>query len=198
MNMIYYYLRRVKMLMSLKNLIIRMKLKSCGKYISVAKNARVVNGNYVIVGDNFIMDEFAEINCNPINTPPSTRPSLIIGNNVHLSKHCCIGCSNKIVLGDDVRLAPYCHITDRNHVYKDINIPIWKQPSESPGAVFIGEQTWLGFGVQVMPGVNIGKHCVIAAGSIVTKDIPDYSVAIGIPAKVIKTYNFETRQWERI
>lgn len=70
MNMIYYYLRRVKMLLSLKNLIIRMKLKSCGKYISVANNARVVNGNYVIVGDNFIMDEFAEINCNPINTPP--------------------------------------------------------------------------------------------------------------------------------
>lgn len=196
MNKVYYYLRRVKMLLSLKNLIIRLKLKSCGKHISVAKNARIVNGNYVIIGDNFIMDEFAEINCIPINS--QITPSLIIGNDVHLSKHCCIGCSNKIVLENDVRLAPYCHITDRNHVYKDISAPIWKQPSESPGPVFIGEQTWLGFGVQVMPGVNIGKHCVIAAGSIVTKDIPDYSVAIGIPAKVIKTYNFDTQQWEKL
>lgn len=56
----------------------------------------------------------------------------------------------------------------------------------------------VGFGVQVMPGVTIGRHCVIAAGSIVTKDIPDYCVAVGAPAKVVKKYNVETKKWEKI
>lgn len=193
---IAYYIKRLKKLVSLKNLIARLKLKSCGKYLDISNKARLVNLKYVDIGDSFIMDEFAEICCNPINN--EIVPSLVIGNNVHLSKHCCIGCSNKIVLENDVRLAPYCHITDRNHVYTDVNIPIWRQTSESPGPVIIGQQTWLGFGVQVMPGVSIGKHCVIAAGSIVTKDIPDYSVAIGSPAKVIKKYNFDTQKWERV
>jgi acetyltransferase-like isoleucine patch superfamily enzyme len=192
---IAYYIKRLQKLVSLKNLIARLKLKSCGKYLNISNKARLVNLKYVEVGDNFIMDEFAEIYCNPINN--EIVPSLVIGDNVHLSKHCCIGCSNKVVLENDVRLAPYCHITDRNHIYTDVNKPIWKQPAESPGPVIIGQQTWLGFGVQVMPGVSIGKHCVIAAGSIVTKDIPDYSVAIGSPAKVIKQYNFDTQEWER-
>ena len=94
--------------------------------------------------------------------------------------------------------APHVHVTDRNHTYEDISIPISRQPAVSDGPVLIGRETWLGYGVQVMPNVRIGRHCVIAAGSIVTKNIPDYSVAVGIPAKVIKKYNFETSQWEKI
>lgn len=187
------------MLLSYRSWIVKFKFQSCGQHLFVAGKARIVTGGgNIVVGDNFIMDEFAEICCNPIENKTDCQPKLIIGNNVHLSKHCCIGCSNMIVLENDVRLAPYCHITDRNHVYKDIYTPIWKQPTESPGPVVIGEQTWLGFGVQVMPNVKIGKHCVVAAGSIVTKDIPDYSVVTGIPAKVIKRYNFEKSIWEKV
>lgn len=195
MDIAYYY-ARLKMMLSFRNLMVRYRLKSCGKNLHVSRKARLVNLNYVVVGDNFRMDEYAEIYCNPING--KMTPSLVIGSNVYLAKHCCIGCSNRVVLEDDVLFAPYCHITDRNHVYTDIDVPIWKQPSESPGPVVIGSQTWLGFGVQVMPGVTIGRHCVIAAGSIVTKDIPDYCVAVGAPAKVVKKYNVETKKWEKI
>ncbi|WP_317259024.1 DapH/DapD/GlmU-related protein [Parabacteroides sp. AD58] len=61
----------------------------------------------------------------------------------------------------------------------------------------MGDESWLGYGSQIMLGVTIGKHCVIAAGTIVTKDIPDYSIAVGMPAKIIKQYNFETSKWEK-
>lgn len=64
--------------------------------------------------------------------------------------------------------------------------------------MFIGKESWLGYGVQVMPNVKIGKHCVIAAGSIVTRNIPDFSVAVGIPAKVIKKFNLESQKWKKI
>lgn len=195
MNIRYYFLR-LQQFLSYKSFIVKSRLKSCGKFLSVSKKTRLVNLKYVSVGNNCIIDEYAEIYCNRISR--DIEPSLTIGNDVHISKHCCIGCSNSITLGDDVRLAPYCHITDRNHVYNDINIPIWKQGSVSPGPVFIGNHTWLGFGVQVMPNVKIGRHCVVAAGSVVTRDIPDYCVAVGMPAKIIKQYNTETKSWEKV
>ena len=62
----------------------------------------------------------------------------------------------------------------------------------------IGEGSWLGTKVTVVGNVHIGKHCVIGANSVVTKNIPDYSIAVGIPARVVKQYNFETKCWERI
>ena len=120
---IRYYFQRLQQLLSYKSFIAKYRLKSCGRFFSVSKKTRLVNLKYVSVGNNCIIDEYAEIYCNRIKH--DIEPSLIIGNDVHISKHCCIGCSNSITLGDDVRLAPYCHITDRNHVYNDITIPIW-------------------------------------------------------------------------
>lgn len=124
-------------------------------------------------------------------------PRLVIGRNVGIGRYSIIGCSNTIILEDDVLLAPHCHITDRNHRYDIIDMPIWRQPIVMPDPTIIKSQSWLGFGVQVMPGVTIGRHCVIAAGSVVTKDIPDYCVAAGNPAKIIKKYNPETSKWEK-
>lgn len=109
-----------------------------------------------------------------------------------------IGCDFKIIIGDDVIFAPHVHISDHNHSFKDISIPIWAQGITSKGPIEIGEGSWLGFGCQVMSGVKIGKHCVIAAGAIVTKDIDDYCVAGGNPAKTIKRYNPETKKWEKV
>jgi len=64
--------------------------------------------------------------------------------------------------------------------------------------VHIGEGTWLGTNVVIVGSISVGKQCVIGANSVVTKDIPDYSVAVGIPAKVIKRYDFEQQQWVKI
>ena len=66
------------------------------------------------------------------------------------------------------------------------------------GKVVIGEGTWLGTNVVVVGNVRVGKHCVIGANSVVTKDIPDYSVAAGIPCRVIKRYDFEKEEWVRV
>ena len=114
-----------------------------------------------------------------------------------MGKYNDFGCSNKIIIGNDVITAPFVHITDRDHSYEDITVPIMYQSANSKGAVVIKDGTWLGFGVQIMSGVTIGKQSVIAAGSIVTKDIPDYCVAVGNPARVIKKYNLDTQKWEK-
>jgi acetyltransferase-like isoleucine patch superfamily enzyme len=86
------------------------------------------------------------------------------------------------------------YITDQNHGYEDITIPISKQ-SQPERAVSIGDGSWLGHGSVVLPGVTIGRHVVIGANSVVTKDIPDFSVAVGVPAKVIRRFDESRQEW---
>ena len=102
--------------------------------------------------------------------------------------------TKKIILEKDVLTADRVYISDNLHGYSDIYMPIKNQPIIQHGEVVIGEGSWLGENVCVL-GAKIGKHCVIGANSVVTRDIPDYSVAVGAPAKIIKRYDFTTETW---
>lgn len=161
----------------------------------VLNQCRFKNLKWMTAQEGLVVCDNVEICLN--KAAKEVTPKLICGKNVKFGRHSIIGCSNTIILEDDVRLAPHCHITDRNHLYEDPETPIWRQPISMPGPTIIGSQSWLGFGVQVMPGVKIGRHCVIAAGSVVTRDIPDFCVAAGVPAKVIKRYNEGKGIWEK-
>ncbi|MBR4388623.1 MAG: acyltransferase [Prevotella sp.] len=121
-----------------------------------------------------------------------------------IGDYCSIGIRNsfaaidKVQIGNNVLFAGYVHITDHSHGYEDINLPVKKQKLISKGPVIIEDDCWLGFGCEILSGVHIGKHSIVAARAVVTKDVPDYSIVAGNPAKIIKKYNFETRQWERV
>jgi acetyltransferase-like isoleucine patch superfamily enzyme len=105
----------------------------------------------------------------------------LIGRGSHIVGHF------SVEIGDDIQTGPYVYITDQNHVYEDPDLPIGAQwPVES--SVFIGSGSWLGTGVVVLPGSHIGRNVAIGAGSVVTGEIPDHSVAVGAPAKVVKRY----------
>lgn len=82
--------------------------------------------------------------------------------------------------------AGYVHITDHSHGYEDINTPISNQPLVSKGTVIIEDDCWLGFGCEILSGGHIGKHSIVAAKAVVTKDIPPYSIVAGNPARIIK------------
>ena len=164
-------------------------------YATFGKRVRVVNPRYIKWGGQISLDDDVELCVN--SNIPGITPQLIIGNRVHFGKMNRIGCDNKIIIEDDVLFAPHVHISDRNHGFEDLNTPITRQRIETKGPVVIGAETWLGFGSQVMSGVTIGKHCVIAAGAIVVKDVPDYCIVGGNPAKILKRYNPTTNQWEK-
>ena len=99
-----------------------------------------------------------------------------------------------VYIGNHVRLAQNVVISALNHNYQDVEIPISKQ-GVNTSEVYIGDETWIGANAVILPGVFIGKHCVVAAGSVVTKNIPSYSVVAGNPAKVIKVFNQESNKW---
>jgi acetyltransferase-like isoleucine patch superfamily enzyme len=112
---------------------------------------------------------------------------------ITIGERCVIGRGNAIVgrcsihIGDDVTTAPNVYITDHNHSYDDVTLPIGKQwPTEEP--VRIGSGCWLGTGVVVLPGADIGRNVTVAAGSVVRGTIPDFSVVAGVPAKVVRRH----------
>ena len=113
---------------------------------------------------------------------------------VSIGDRCLIGRGSGIVghfaidIGDDVWTGHHVYITDQNHGYEDIHRPISAQ-TQPERAVRIGDGSLLGFGTVVLPGVTIGRHVVIGANSVVTSDIPDFSVAVGAPARVIRRFD---------
>jgi acetyltransferase-like isoleucine patch superfamily enzyme len=101
-----------------------------------------------------------------------------------------IGLHNTIIgpvtIGDHVNLAQGVTITALNHNFEDITLRI-DQQGVSTNTVTISDDVWIGTNVVVLPGVTIGTHSVVAAGAVVTKDVPPYTIVAGVPAKVIKT-----------
>ena len=125
------------------------------------------------------------------------KPSLDIKKGATIGRFSHIVALRKVVIGENVLIAEKVYISDNMHEYRDITKPIVAQPIVHKGNVCIGKNSWIGENVAII-GVSIGTHCVIGANSVVTQDIPDYSVAVGSPAKVIKRYNFDNNEWENI
>jgi acetyltransferase-like isoleucine patch superfamily enzyme len=116
---------------------------------------------------------------------------------VRIGDRCLIGRGSGIVghfsidIGNDVWTGHYVYITDQNHGYENTDLPI-SQQTQIERAVSIGDGSWLGAGTVVLPGANIGKHVAVGANSVVTGTLPDYCVAVGSPARVIKQYSKES------
>jgi acetyltransferase-like isoleucine patch superfamily enzyme len=123
---------------------------------------------------------------------------LILGDNVSIGMGCSISAAIRVELQDHVLVARNVYISDHAHAFEDINIPIANQGITQLKPVVIGAGTWLGQNVCVLPGVTIGKHCVIGANSVVNSSLPDYCVAAGTPARIIRQYNPQTKKWDRV
>ena len=109
-----------------------------------------------------------------------------LGKYSYIGSYSVIGVNEKIQIGDNVMIADHFSARDTDHNFANVNIPM-KNQGYSTHPIAIEDDVWIGHGVIVTSGVKIGKGSVIAAGSVVTKDILSYSIAGGVPAKVIKT-----------
>lgn len=124
-------------------------------------------------------------------------PIIRIHEGVSIQQNLHLTCANRIEIGKNTAIAANVTITDIHHPYTDVNLPIELQNIEVKEVV-IGEDCKIYNGAVILPGVHIGKHVTIGANSVVTHNIPDYSVAVGAPAKVIKQYDFDKKEWIRL
>ena len=160
-----------------------------GKGSKIRRRSRidVLPFNKFILGNDSTIEDFCTIN-NGVG-------DVIIGNNS------LIGMGNTIIgpieIGNNVIFAQNIVASALNHEYRDIHTPILEQKILTC-KITVEDDCWIAANVVITSGVTIGKHSVVAAGAVVTKSISPYSVAVGNPAKVIKKFNFETNEWEKV
>ena len=117
--------------------------------------------------------------------------SVRMGKGSEIGERCRISIANSLEIGEKVLLSPNVYITDCDHEYRNVDIPIIDQGIVQKGQkVSIGDGSYIGINAVIVGNVKIGKHCVIGANSVVTKGVPDYCVAVGSPAKVIKKMGY--------
>jgi acetyltransferase-like isoleucine patch superfamily enzyme len=146
----------------------------------------VFNEQYIEIGAGTMFGPHATLSAGMVpGQSMISDPVIRVGDRCLFGKGSGIVGHLSITIGDDVWTGHHVYITDQNHGYEDLSLPISQQVMpERP--VTIGDGSWLGHGTVVLPGATIGRHVVIGANSVVTGEIPDHTVAAGVPARVIK------------
>lgn len=163
------------------------------QYLFMGKKSFIGPGAHIWVHDSELhQGEFVEA-----DGEERIVGQVVIGDNVRIGQNVKIECYEKIEIEDNCLLASDICIMDSNHG-KSMEKESYVETAREQKAVRIGKGSWIGERVCILPGANIGERCIIGTNAVVTGNIPDYSIAVGIPARVIKRYNIETQQWERI
>ena len=153
-------------------------------YSSVRKDIAPFNKFYL--GDYSVIEDFSLVNN-------------LVGD-ISIGNHSRVGLNNVVIgpvkIGNNVNLAQNITVSGLNHNYKDVSKRIDEQ-GVSTSLITIEDNVWIGANSVITQGVTIGRHCIVAAGSIVSKDLPPFSVVAGNPARVIKTYNTISGNWEK-
>ena len=182
----------------LKYYFYRSKLADSKGYIDIRGGVQLNNPQCIYMGKNVGIGEDTYFGPVCEQNGIVYNPKIIIGDNCWIGKHNSFAAIDSIKIGNNVLFAGYVHITDHSHGYEDINRPITPQKLISKGPIVIEDDCWLGFNCEILSGVHIGKHCVVAARAVVTKDVPSYSIIAGNPAKIIKQFNFISKKWDTI
>lgn len=143
-----------------------------------------------------------DINNDAVGVGKSSK-KLVIGNNCKIGDHVHIVASQQVIIGDDCLMASKIFISDTSHgKYHGQGASV---PNSAPDSrdlisnpVYIGHQVWIGENVVILPGVTIGNGAIIGANAVVNKDVPPYSIVGGIPAKVLKVWQKESKQWVKV
>jgi acetyltransferase-like isoleucine patch superfamily enzyme len=130
----------------------------------------------------------------PIHMDERGEPIIRIGDRCMLGKGIGIVGHERIEIGDDIWTGHYIYVTDQNHGYEDLSLPIGTQMWRN-APVSIGSGSWLGHGCVILPGSHVGRHVAVAAGAVVTGDVRDNCVVAGVPARVVREW--DGKAWSR-
>lgn len=171
------------------------------------KEARIIRFPFDVRGRKFISIKkgfTTGVGCRLEAYPINSDNVLFIEENVQINDYVHITAMEKVTIGKNVLMASRIYISDCSHgSYSGDNNDSNPKISPSKRALFsspviIKDNVWLGESVSVLPGVTIGEGTIVGANSVVTKSLPDFVIAVGIPAKPIKKFNFQSQKWEKI
>lgn len=167
-----------------------------GTYIGQPR--RIEGQQYISFGNNSYMGKegwLAAYDYYP-NSGQKFTPQISIGNNVFIGSFSTITSVNKIIIEDGVETADFLYISDHIHsITPEEGVPVSKRRLITRGYVKIGAFTGIGINVCILSGVTLGKYCIVGAQTVVTRSFPDYSLIMGNPAQLVKTYSPELKKW---
>lgn len=156
-----------------------------GKGTILMSPIRLSGERRIAIGDNVYIGAGSWLQA--LSDGENMSPSLRIGSRTSMAGYCVLSAVRSVVLEDDVLLARNVYISDHIHKYTNMDVPIKDQGVDKVDPVLICKGAWLGQNVVICPGVRIGRNAVVGANSVVNSDVPDYSIAVGAPARVVKT-----------
>ena len=166
----------------------------------VSRKVEFKNPQRISIGKDVLIRPYcwiaAMINDLPIKN--AFDPWIEIQDGVSIGRFAHITISNGLIIEKDVMITEGVLISDTIHGYEDVLKPICKQRMFNRGPIRIKEGSWIGNGARIVGSVTIGKNAVVGANAYVDKDVPDFSVVAGVPAKIIKQYNTTLGKWEKV
>ena len=169
--------------------------KSFGTNSHISDPLSILHPEYMKIGKDTNIMLNARLECWPSYAGVKQNPRLVIGDRTQLGLHFTAICTDDLHIGDDVLIAASVFISTENHGMNPESEKSYQRQPLISAPVRIGNGCWIGERAVILPGVTIGEKSIIGANSVVTKDIPPYSIAAGMPAKVIKTWDFEQHCW---
>jgi len=167
------------------------RLKSIKFPYHIGYGLKTINPHKISISKNFRIGRFGKFECSQDNT----IDGIIIEENVYIGQCFSVLAHRGVEIKHDTLVASFVTIGSEKNIELD-GLTTYNKAEQSEESIIIGEFCWIGEKVVILPGVNIGDWSIIGASSVVVSDIPPYSIAVGNPAKVIKTYNFASHKWE--
>ena len=175
--------------------------KQVGKSVIFGKGLVLRHPGRIVLGDRTAIDDYCLLDA------AGDEAGMVVGEGSIISRNCVIQCktaaitighsadigcnviltaNDSISIGNNVLIAGNCYIGGGRYRTDRLDIPMMKQGLYTKGPIVIGDDVWLGAGATVLDGVQIGRGCIVGAGAMVTKDLPEYAIATGVPAKIVK------------
>jgi acetyltransferase-like isoleucine patch superfamily enzyme len=168
-----------------------------GRDVYIGPGVVINRPRFVSLGDGVRINRNTSINLHPADKH-SEKILLKVGNGAIISENCYISACNSIVIEENVGISPNVMIIDATRKPGDIYLPYKEADPTEVGYVKVEADSWIAYGACILPNVTIGKHSLIGALSVVNRDIPPYSVAVGAPVRIVKRYDFDKQAWVRV
>jgi acetyltransferase-like isoleucine patch superfamily enzyme len=162
--------------------------------VSIAKDAQISGRKYIAIGRGSCIGSGVWLNV----CIPGNDIRMKIGKCVLIGRQSVISTGGYLEIGNYCLFAPRVYVSDVDHIFANPMLPLIEQGATLNRTLTIEENCWLGINAAVSGNITVGRGSVIAANAVVLKDVPPFSVVAGVPAKVVKMYDFSTGSWERV
>lgn len=167
-----------------------------GKHCAIFTPLRLIAPNNIFIGSHVRIYKDSRIETIESWGDTKFSPTILIGNKTTIEQRLHLICASKVEIGDDVVISADVMITDNNHQYAQVNKSVMYQPLEVKETV-IGSFCFIGMGAKIMAGVKLGNNCIVGSNSVVIGEFPPYCVIAGMPAKILKRYDFAIDKWRK-